>query len=131
MNKINVLIFQVLKFGVVGGISFIIDFIILYLLTDCFRIYYLISAALAFVIATIFNYILSILWVFEVKNEINKQRQLFIFLALSILGLCINQIIMFITVELFYIYYLAAKIFSTIAVMVWNFITRKIFLEKQ
>ncbi len=32
---------QILKFGLVGGIAFIIDYVFLYLFTEYFNIYYL------------------------------------------------------------------------------------------
>jgi len=38
---------------------------------------------------------------------------------------------MYIMVDKMYIYYMFSKLFSTFIVMIWNFITRKIFIEKQ
>ena len=52
------------------------------------------------------------------------------FIILSIIGLIINQVIMFVMVEKASIWYMFSKIVSTIIVMVYNFITRKIFIEK-
>ena len=45
------------------------------------------------------------------------------------IGLGINQLIMYVGVEIFHIYYMFTKIFATAVVMVYNFITRKIFIE--
>ena len=62
------LINQILKFGIVGVIAFIIDYGILILLTEVFNIYPLISAAISFTIYVIFNYISSVKWVFDVDK---------------------------------------------------------------
>lgn len=124
------MLFQIIRFGAVGAIAFIIDYSILYILTDIFSIYYLISAAFAFIISTIFNYIFSMIWVFKVRKNINKKSELFMFILLSVIGLIINQIIMFILVEIISFYYMYAKIIATLIVMVWNFITRKYLLEE-
>ena len=45
------------------------------------------------------------------------------------IGLVINQVMMWFLVEFLGILYFIAKIFATAVVMVYNFITRKIFLE--
>ena len=41
----------------------------------------------------------------------------------------INNVLMWAGVELAGVHYLIVKIFATAVVMVWNFITRKIFLD--
>ncbi len=121
---------QIFKFGIVGGICFLIDYIILFICTDIFNIYYLISSIISFTISTIFNYILSVKWVFNVKRQNEKKKNFIIFVTFSVIGLILNQIIMWFGVEILSIYYMITKIISTIIVMVFNFITRKIFLEK-
>ncbi|WP_279161102.1 GtrA family protein [Thomasclavelia cocleata] len=120
---------QILKFGLVGGIAFIIDYVFLYLFTEYFNIYYFISAILSFSISVIFNYIASIIWVFDVDGEKSKIKNFIVFIALSVAGLGINQVIMWYGVEVISLYYMYVKLIATIIVMIFNFITRKIFLE--
>ena len=124
------MLYQIIRFVAVGAVAFIIDYSILYILTDIFSIYYLISEALAFTISTIFNYIFSMIWVFKGRKNISKKNELIMFVLLSIIGLVINQVIMFILVEIIRFYYRFAKIVATLIVMVWNFITRKYLLEE-
>lgn len=123
---------QLIKFGVVGVIAFIIDYGIMVLLTEVFNIQSLISAAISFTISVIFNYIASIKWVFDVnKEKNNKVKELIIFIILSVIGLGINELIMWIMDKNFGIYYMISKIIATIVVMCYNFVTRKLFLEKK
>lgn len=53
------------------------------------------------------------------------------FIVLSVIGLGINQLFMWLFVDMMHIYYMLSKIIATVIVMVYNFITRKIFLEKK
>lgn len=123
------LINQILKFGIVGVIATIIDFIVLYLLTEFLHVHYLISSIISFTVSVIFNYILSIKWVFEANHKQTK-KDFIIFVVLSIIGLGINSLIMYLMVDKFNIHYMFTKVFATGVVMVYNFITRKIFIEK-
>lgn len=123
------LINQLLKFGLVGGIAFLIDYGLLFICTEWFGIYYFISSIISLSVSVIFNYIASVLWVFDVDQEKSKTKNFIIFITLSIVGLGINQIIMYYGVEVLNLYYMLIKLIATFIVMVFNFITRKMFLE--
>lgn len=126
------LLIQLSKFGLIGIIATIIDFIVLFIATELFKTYYLFSAALGFIISTLFNYSASMNHVFETKFTHNdRHKELSIFIILSVLGLVINQLLMWLFVEDFNIYYIHAKFIATGFVMLWNFISRKLFLEKR
>lgn len=127
--KVKRLINQILKFGVVGGTAFFIDYGLLFVLTEFAGIHYLISGTISFAASVIYNYILSVVWVFDPVGERNKAKDMAVFLILSVIGLGINQAIMWVLVEFFGVYYMISKIAATAIVMVYNFITRKIFLE--
>lgn len=120
---------QLFKFGIVGGIAFVIDYGLLYLLTEKIGIYYVVSSLISFSVSVIFNYIASVLWVFDVDKEKSKVRNFIYFIGLSIVGLGINELIMWGGVDKLHIYYMLVKLFATAVVMVFNFITRKMFLE--
>ena len=120
---------QLFKFGIVGGIAFVIEYGLLYLLTEKIGIYYLVSSLISFSVSVIFNYIASVLWVFDVDKEKSKVRNFIYFIGLSIVGLGINELIMWGGVDKLHIYYMLVKLFATAVVMVFNFITRKMFLE--
>ena len=122
------LINQILKFGVVGGIAFVIDYGILFLLAKVIGLNELISAAISFIISLTFNYFLSTKWVFEAKKQTPKE--VIIFVLLSVVGLGINELLIYLGTKKLGIDVLIVKLFATAIVMVYNFITRKLILEK-
>ena len=122
------LISQFFKFGVVGVIAFIVDYLSLYLLTEFLNVYYLISSIISFLLSIIVNYILSIKWVFDIKKK-QSFKDVIIFTLLSAIGLLINLLVMYLSVEVFKIHYMIGKLTATFIVMIWNFVTRKMFLE--
>ena len=128
-DKTRKLLIQIFKFTIVGGIATVIDFVFLYIFREFCHFPVLVSNTLSFCISVIYNYIASVKWVFDVNKEKDAKKQFIIFIIFSVLGLLLNNLIMWITVEFLSIYYLLAKIIATAIVMVFNFVTRKLFLE--
>ncbi len=127
--KDNKLFQQIFKFGIVGGIAFIIDYGIMVISKELLGFSILLSAALGFTISVIFNYIASIKWVFDVNKEKDEKKNFVLFIIFSVIGLILTEVIMFIGTDIININYLIVKIAATAIVMVFNFITRKMFLE--
>lgn len=127
--KNNKLFQQIFKFGIVGGIAFIIDYGIMVISKELLGFSILLSAALGFTISVIFNYIASIKWVFDVNKEKDEKKNFVLFIIFSVIGLILTEVIMFIGTDIININYLIVKIAATAIVMVFNFITRKMFLE--
>ena len=125
------LIEQMIKFGFVGFLCFFIDYGIMVLLTEVAGIVYLVSSACSFTVSVIVNYILSVTFVFETDKEKSRIKEFIVFVFLSIIGLGINQLCMWFGVELLHISYLIVKIGATAVVMVYNFISRKLIIEKK
>ena len=121
---------EMMRFIIVGAITFVVDYGLLYICTEYLGLYYMYSTAIAFIVAVIFNYWLCVIYVFtNVQRQTSKQAILFI--GSSVVGLGLNQICMWFFVEIFGIYYMLAKIISIIIVMAWNYIMkRKAVLDK-
>ena len=124
------LIEQIMKFGIVGVLCFVIDYGLMIFLTEVFGISYLISSGISFSVSVIVNYKLSLKFVFKTDESRNKIIEFIIFVVLSVIGLWINQVLMWICVDKLHIFYMISKIGVTAVVMVYNFITRKLIIEK-
>lgn len=126
MNK---LLNKIVKFSIVGGIATIIDFACLYIFKEFLNFNIILANTLSFIISVTYNYIASITWVFDVNKNKNKNVQFILFIVFSVVGLIINNIILYILTDKLNIYYLISKVIATIIVMIFNFVTRKKFLE--
>ena len=125
------LIEQILKFGVVGVIATIIDFGVLIFLTEVFGINPVASATVSFIVSLTFNYVASMRYVFRHREGMSRRREFAIFVALSVIGLGINDLLMWLGTSYTTLDYRLVKVGATAIVMVWNFVTRKIFLEEK
>lgn len=123
------LIQQFMKFGVVGAIAFVIDYGLMVVLTELFGVEYLLSATISFIASVVFNYVASMRYVFTHKEGLSRRREFTIFVVLSAIGLGINDALMWVGTSLFGISYLITKVAATAIVMVYNFVTRKKFLD--
>ncbi len=124
------LIEQLMKFGIVGVICFGIDYGLMIFLTEICGISYLVSSGISFSVSVMVNYTLSLKFVFETDKDNNKVVEFLIFIILSVVGLGINQVLMWVCVDKLHVYYMISKIGVTGVVMVYNFVTRKLILEK-
>ena len=131
---------QMVKFGIVGVICFFIDFGIVMLLQ--MFVHYLIAGLCGFIISVIANYLLSFKFVFKRKEDMNRGKEFVIFVVLSAIGCGLNELILYLCMDIGYaqlvwlqsilaesIAVAVSKIIATGIVMVYNFVTRKLFLE--
>lgn len=119
---------QFFRYTFVGGVAFIVDFGTLALLTEVFKMHYLLSAGIAFILGLTVNYILSISWVFNSRTVDNRLLEFVYFSVIGLIGLGLNELFLWILTDLFAIYYLLSKIITTIIVYFWNFFARKFIL---
>lgn len=146
------LIEQILKFGVVGAFCFLIDFAITnavaYVCRSSFGMTTSAAALMGgfwgFTISVIVNYILSMKFVFVRKENMDRKKEFVIFTVLSLFGLLLNELIIYLGIDLIYenverirqligpgLATAGAKVVATGIVMVYNFVTRKLFLEEK
>ena len=121
---------QLIKFAIVGVIAAFVDVGVLVTLKELLHVDVLLASAISFCASVTINYILSMSFVFKGKNQ-SKLKDCIIFVFLSIGGLLLNQLILWIGVKFMSMYYLIVKLLAMVIVPVYNFITRKIFLESK
>lgn len=141
---------QFVKFGMVGFLCFFIDYGVFKIVTAFLRMItnfsycQVIGNVIGFSVSVIVNYILSMKYVFARKDDMDKRKEFLVFVVLSVLGCLLNTLIVWgisdpmyhnvsVIQELFKakegILESIAKVVATAVVMVYNFVTRKIFLE--
>lgn len=127
-NKTNNTWIQLFRYTFVGGFAFIFDFGSLYILTEYFNIYYLVSAAIAFLFGLTINYFLSVIWIFKKRSIKSKYVEFVVFALIGIVGLALNEFIIWFFTEIVNTHYLYSKLISSALVYLGNFFIRKFTL---
>ena len=115
---------ELFRFCIVGGISLLVDYAVLYILVEFAGVHYLYSSASSFVVSVIFNYWLCVKYVFKVAKK-QTTRQATLFIGSSVVGLGLNQLCMWIFVDIFNLHYLIAKLGATVVVTAWNYVMKR------
>lgn len=125
IEKTNDIKIQFLRYIFVGGIAAVVNIGALYIFTDIFHLYYLISNIFGFVLGLITNYLLSKVLVFAKEQKFNKVIEFTIYAIIGVIGLGLDTFFLWLFTS-FGIYYLLSKIISTALVFIWNFGARKV-----
>jgi putative flippase GtrA len=119
---------RILKFLISGGSAAVVDLGLLYLLTDIFHLWYLLSACLAFVAAFAVSFSLQKFWTFSNHDLDLIHRQLIMYFVLALIGLGINTTSMYLLVDHVGLHYLGAQIITSAFIAVGNFFAYKHFI---
>lgn len=119
---------EFVRYVIVGGLAFVCDASTLFSLTHFLGVNYLVSAPLGFIVGTAVNYVLSRKWVFQRRTLKNTPTEMTIFTLIGIVGLGLNEAILWVFQSKLGIYYLFAKGVSGVVVFGWNFGARKLAL---
>ena len=128
---------ELLRYGIVGGISFLADFLLLYILRETVcsgsmaGLY--LAAVGGFLGGILVNTCLSVRFVFRAPSVVQRRRgrnmrDLMIIVCIGVIGLLLTELGMFIGVELFWLNYLFVKVIVAGVVMFWNYAARKIWV---
>ena len=106
---------QFLRYFVTGGLAFVVDFG-------------------AFALAgNVVNYLLTVGWVFSTeKRKMEKHvfLEVVVFVTISLVGMGLNEFLMYVFVGLLAIQEMVSKVGAAIIVLVYNFLARKFILFK-
>ena len=127
-NPTNNWFIQLFRYCFVGGLAFPVDYGLLALLTEVFGLHYLVSATIAFIAGLVVNYFLSTSWVFRQSTLDSKWAEFFVFSVIGVVGLGLNNLLLYLFTDLCDIHYLISKLLTAAIVMLWNFGARKIIL---
>jgi len=116
------------RYLLVGGFAFACDTLTLFSLTHFLKVNYLVSAPIGFLVGTAMNYVLSRAWVFERRTLQNTSAEVALFTLIGVVGLGLNELILWMFQSKLGIYYLFAKGVSGVTVLMWNFGARKVAL---
>lgn len=115
-----------LKFCVVGFSGTAIDFGLTWLCKEIFKVPKFLANAIGFVVAATSNYILNRIWTWGSTNE-QVGVEYVKFFAVSLVGLGLNTLILYIFNEKLKLNFYLSKVIATGVVMLWNFFANNFF----
>jgi len=117
------------RFLVIGGFSAVLEIFLLVFLVEWAVLGYLLSNSIAFIVVNLINFILSKYWVFEAGTR-KKGTEIGLFYFVVLVGLALNQAVMFIFVEYLTIDYKISKVAAILLTVIWNYFGKKNFVFK-
>ena len=129
MERYRPLIAQLARFLIVGGVSFTIDYG-LFTLLYAVGVAHLAASATSFTISLFANYALSRRYVFDVNDDVNIVREFTAYVGLNVIALGLNTAVLYVCADLMGASPFLGKIVATAIVLVYNFISRKLLLER-
>lgn len=124
-------VLQFFRYLFVGGIATVVDWGVLFALTEFLELYHLISAIFAFAAGLGTNFLLSKLVVFSANEaRTNPVMEFLGYALIGVIGLGITELIMYLFTDRLSLYYMLSKAIATALVLVWNYLARKLLLYK-
>ncbi len=117
---------ELYKYTLVNSTVFIIDIILLYILTEIFNFYYLWSAFFALVIGFTINYFFNVRWVFDIRKYSNNPvYEYFLMALISGFVSSVNLLGIWFFTEFLQVYYILSKMIISFFTFVLKFVLRK------
>lgn len=125
-DRLRRLVMQFLRYTLVGGLAFIIDFgllsAVLYL-----NGHYLLATLIGFIGGLTTNYLLCVLWVWR-GTQAKTARDILVFSLIGVGGLLLTALLMWVSVGLLALDPQISKLFIAALVLAWNFGLRRLFV---
>lgn len=86
---------------------------------------------MAFLLGLLVNYLLSARFVFSSRNVADRRMEITIYGAIGLVGLGLNEILIWVLTDMVGLYYLWSKVISAGRVFFWNFLIRKFTLFRE
>ncbi len=130
-----VLLWEFLRYAAVGAVAFLVDFGVLVatqeFLFGRFASGVYLSTVCGFIAGLVVNYVLSLLFVFTRMKDRNRGRSVGAFLVfgvIGLIGLLWTELGMWLGVAVLEWDYRLVKVFVTAAVLLWNYLGRKLII---
>lgn len=112
----------IIKYIIAGGTAATVDLSLLFVFTHFFKLYYLLSATLAFLIAFFVSFFLQKFWTFRDDSRDVMYKQMASYLLIALLNLAMNNLIMYLLVDKAKIWYMFAQVLAGGIVAMWSFL---------
>lgn len=119
---------QFFRYAFVGGIASVVDWGVLWALESA-GLHYLVATVFSFFAGLATNFILSKKLVFNAQSaRVGSVGEFIGYAVIGAVGLGITLLIMYMLTDWLHMHFMISKIISTLIVLVWNFLARKLFI---
>jgi len=119
-------LYQLARTVVLGGICTVCDTALMYLISTKLHWHVTICFALGYLLGTVINYTLGIMYIFKQENNISRGLDFTIFCGIAAVGMGINSFIGWLLVDVWSLMpEIPAKLVATAIAFAWTFGARK------
>lgn len=129
LTKYQKILTQLAKFFIAGVTTTLFDWGIFYVLVYIINVEPLIAQIFSFTASTLLSFYINTLWVFDTTKNKTRRRLIIEFFVFSGIALVISEILLYVFIYQLHLNDMLAKIITTAVTMVFNYVTRKLFLE--
>jgi putative flippase GtrA len=118
------------KYVIAGGTAAMTDFALLFILTDFFHVWYIVSATLAFIVAFFVSFFLQKFWTFRDNSRDKMYKQMAMYLGVGATNTCLKAGGMYVLVDYFYLWYILAQAVMAIVLALGSFVIYRFVIFK-
>lgn len=113
-----------------GGLSFLLNLSTFFLLNEIFNIHHLYSNAISWILCVLFQFYTNRVWVFQIEEQYNRKAriQFLRFVQGRIFTLVVEEVLLFVLIEMLHFSTFGVKIVAQIVVIILNYVISKKFV---
>jgi len=116
---------EFVKFAIVGVSNTLIHLSVLYVLTEFFSLWYILSSLLAFLVAVTNSFIFNTLWTFKSDIKHKTATKYGKFFVVSVITALSNLFFLYLFTEYFGLWYMMSQVIAIVLTLMMNFIGNK------
>ena len=121
---------RLLRYVAAGGTGAAANIAVLFVLTEFFHIWYLLSSVVAVCVGFAVSFILQKFWTFQNTDMKRVHVQLPMHLMLSLANLALNTVIVYALVDYAHLWYVLAQVFSGATLAFVNYFVYRTYIFK-
>ena len=122
---------EFIKFAIVGVINTIIHLAVLFILTEFFSVWYILSSFLAFLIAVTNSFVMNTLWTFRKNIKHKTVTKYGKFFTISVITALSNLFFLYIFTEFWGLWYMLSQFIAIVLTLMMNFFGNKFWTFKE
>ena len=122
---------RLLRYLISGGTAAAVDLVVLYILTDIFKVHYLLSAIFAFLVAFLVSFVLQKFWTFQDRSTERMHAQAAVYFVVAAVNLVLNTLFLYVFVDIFHMWYIAAQVVASGLIACESFFVSRYLIFRQ